>query len=445
MSMKLFSNSRKINKVTLKEYGTLCKNPDGTALGYQCIAEPAFDRLERIVLESRGTSTMTDALELMTVGSRRGIGKIISAKNHVGVIAMTDGTQIEILPKIYARDDESSITQTKSIFIDMLRSVNDIPNKHYNPTGLGAEKNHLLDIFIRMFIEEAASLVKRGLKSDYSVHQDNERFYKGKQLFSQHMKHNAAHKERFYIEYDEFSLNRPENRLIKTTVELLLKVSGHPNNQKDLYSLLGAFDSVERSVHPERDWASVSTDRNMKEYQTILEWCRLFLAGQSFTPFRGGSTAYALLFPMEKVFERYVAGLLKKVFARPRIHVKTQDRSYRLFDNPPRFQLKPDIVVQGPSGVVVLDTKWKLLSPGSDFGITQADMYQAYAYGKKYGAGKVYLVYPWTPKLSGTEQPIKFDSGDGVEVRIAFLDLSLGKACVDELADELLNEILADM
>lgn len=239
MSMNLFSNSRKINKVTLKEYGTLCKNPDGTALGYQCIAEPAFDRLERFVLESRGTRTMTDALELMTVGSRRGIGKIISAKNHVGVIAMTDGTQIEILPKIYARDDESSITQTKSIFIDMLRSVNDIPNKHFNPTGLSAEKNHVLDIFIRMFIEEAIALVKRGLKSAYSVHQDNERFYKAKLLFSQHIKHNAIHKERFYIEYDEFSPNRPENRLIKTTVELLLKVSGHPNNQKDLFLYWG--------------------------------------------------------------------------------------------------------------------------------------------------------------------------------------------------------------
>ncbi|MGZ7443486.1 McrC family protein [Paenibacillus sp. TH7-28] len=436
--MNLFNNSRKVNKVTLKEYGTLCKNPDGLPLGYQCIAESAFDRLERFVLESRGTGNMTDALELMTVGSRRGIGKIISAKNHVGVIAMADGTQIEILPKIYARDDESSITQTKSIFIDMLRSINDIPNKQFNPTGLSAEKNHVLDIFIRMFIEEAAALVKRGLKFDYSVHQDNERFYNGKLLFSQHMKHNAAHKERFYIEYDEFSLNRPENRLIKTTVELLLKVSDNPINQKDLYSLQGAFDSVERSVYSERDWANVSTDRTMQEYKTILEWCRLFLAGKSFTPFKEGSVAYALLFPMEKVFERYVAGLLKKMLAHPQIRVKTQDRSYRLFDKPPRFQLKPDIVVQGPSGVVVLDTKWKILSQGLDFGISQADMYQAYAYGKKYGAGKVYLIYPWAPRLSGVAQPIRFDSGDGVEVRVAFLDLSLGKACVDGLVDEMM-------
>lgn len=221
-----------------------------------------------------------------------------------------------------------------------------------------------------------------------------------------------------------------------------MKISGSIDNQKDLYSLLAAFDNVERSVQPERDWERVSTDRTMKEYQTILDWCRLFLSGQSFTPFKGDSIAYALLFPMEKVYERYVAGLLKKVLAHPQIQIKSQDRSFHLFKTPARFQLKPDIVLRGRSGVVVLDTKWKLLSPSTDYGISHADMYQAYAYGKKYGAGMVYLLYPWTPSLSGVWQPITFDSGDGVEIRIVCLDLSLGKECVDVLSEELLAAVV---
>jgi 5-methylcytosine-specific restriction enzyme subunit McrC len=109
---------------------------------------------------------VTNALELMTIASRRGIGKVISAKNYVGVIAMTDGTQIEILPKVYTQDEESSVTQTKNIFLHMLRTVRDIPNKQFSLTSLNAEKNHILDIFIRMFIEKTALLVKRGLKAD---------------------------------------------------------------------------------------------------------------------------------------------------------------------------------------------------------------------------------------------------------------------------------------
>jgi len=165
-----------------------------------------------------------------------------------------------------------------------------------------------------------------------------------------------------------------------------MRISGNMDNLKDLYSLMAAFDNIESSEHLQQDWANISTDRTMKEYQTILEWCRLFLSGQSFTPFNGENLAYALLFPMERVFERYVAGLIKKVLVHPHVQIRTQDRTYRLFHNPSRFQLKPGIVVQGPSGVVVLDTKWKLLSTAPDYGISQSDMYQVYAYGKKYGA-----------------------------------------------------------
>ncbi|MBV6716565.1 McrC family protein [Paenibacillus chitinolyticus] len=380
-------------RVTLKEYGTICKNPSGIPLGYHHVDGETFDRLERFVLENRALGNGTDALELMTVASRRGIGKIISAKNHVGVIAIPDGGQIEILPKFYDRDLESSDAQAKQIFLQMLRTIEEIPNKQFSKTNLSSEKNDILDIFIRMFIEETSALVKRGLKSDYEEHQDNEYFFKGKLQISRHLRLNAAHKERFYVAYDEYSMNQPENRLIKTTVERLMKVSGRLKTRKDLYVLLTELECVESSVYPEQDWAHVSADRTVKEYKTILGWCRLFLSGQSFSPFRGDSLAYALLYPMELVFERYIAELLKAKAEHPKIRVKVQYRMNYLFQKPTRFQLKPDVVVEGPSGVAVIDTKWKLLTHTPDYGISQGDMYQAYAYGKKYGASSVYLIY----------------------------------------------------
>ena len=41
-------------------------------------------------------------------------------------------------------------------------------------------------------------------------------------------------------------------------------------------------------------------------------WCRIFLKGKSFTSFAGSDVAYALLFPMETLFESYIACLIKK-------------------------------------------------------------------------------------------------------------------------------------
>jgi 5-methylcytosine-specific restriction enzyme subunit McrC len=88
----------------------------------------------------------------------------------------------------------------------------------------------------------------------------------------------------------------------------------------------------------------------------------VFLLGNSFTAFAGSKVALALLFPMEKVFESFVAAKLRKLISRD-INIRTQDTTYSLFDSPKRaFALKPDIVLEFGERTVVMDTKWKLLS-----------------------------------------------------------------------------------
>ncbi|MBV6717336.1 McrC family protein [Paenibacillus chitinolyticus] len=428
-------------KYTIKEYDSFTKNPNITTATYHFLPEPVFDQLEQFVLSNRQESaTGTEAIELMTVTSKRGIGKVISARNYVGLITMSNGTEIEILPKIYSRIDESSAAETKRVFLHMLRSLKEMPFKHLNFSNLNLEKHTILEIFIRMFIEEAYMLVKRGLKSAYTDHQDNECFYKGKLNFSRHIVLNAAHKERFYIEYEIFNLNRPENRLIKTTIELLRKVCSSRKSQKNLHTLLAAFEAVDLSSDHSLDFTKVTSDRNMSEYGKILQWCKVFLNRNSFTPFKGSGVAYALLFPMEKVFENYVAGQLRGALSYPGIFLKTQDRLHHLYDNPRRFSLRPDIVVNSGECTVVLDTKWKLLLPSKDYGISPGDMYQAYAYHKKYNARTVILVYPWTTAMSQIAAPIIYRSNDGVTVQIYCIDLTEGGGSIGNLGS-LIEEI----
>lgn len=421
-------------KYTIKEYDYFTKNSNITSASYHVLPEPVFNQLEQFVLSNRQESvTGTEAIELMAITSKRGIGKVISARNYVGLITMTNGTEIEILPKIYSRIDESSEDETKRVFLHMLRSLKEMPFKHLNFSNLNLEKHTILEIFIRMFIEEAYMLVKHGLKSAYTEHQDNEYFYKGKLNFSKHIRLNAAHKERFYIEYEIFSVNRPENRLIKTAIELLRKFCSSRRSQKDLQTLLAAFENVDLSSDHALDFAKIASDRNMSEYGKILQWCKVFLNHNSYTPFKGSGVAYALLFPMEKVFESYVAGQLRGVFTYPGISLKTQDHLHHLYDDPTRFSLRPDIVVNIGESIVVLDTKWKLLSPSKDYGISQADMYQAYVYHRKYSARTVIRVYPWTTAMSDITAPVLYKSNDGVTVQIYLIDLTEGSGSLGEL------------
>ena len=154
-------------------------------------------------------------------------------------------------------------------------------------------------------------------------------------------------------------------------------------------------------------------------------WCRIFLKGKSFTSFAGSDVAYALLFPMENLFESYIACLIKKEINSDEYTVSVQDNSHHLFERPEIFSLRPDIVItlKSDNAVLVMDTKWKLLNDvPPTYGISQSDMYQMYAYQKKYKAENVTLIYPSTDAVPDSLE-ISFDSGDGVKVNVKFVDL----------------------
>ena len=134
----------------------------------------------------------------------------------------------------------------------MLRGLKDFPCKKFSKAELAVDRLNLYEIFIRMFVEETAGLVKHGLKSSYFEKQENLTVYKGKLLVNSHIKHNAAHKERFFVEFDEYMLNRPENRLIKSTLLTLLKQTSCGDTAKNIRRLLTAFELEEPSVCYER-------------------------------------------------------------------------------------------------------------------------------------------------------------------------------------------------
>ena len=413
----------------ITEYGSFITGK--SIEGYTTIPGSTFEQLENFVLSNRNKET--DALELMSLSARKGIGKVITAKNYVGIISMNDGTTIEILPKIYSKAS-SDAKQIKKLLIDMLKTLRNSPYKSLQSTNVNIERMNIFEIFIQMFIDEVFYIVKRGLKSSYQTIASNENILKGKLLFTEQIKHNYAHKERTYVEYDEFNTNRPENKLIKSTLLYLYRQTTSVKNKTDIRTLLNAFGEVEPSSDYD-DYSKFSPDRNTKDYSTALLWCRVFLMGKSFTSFSGSEVAFALLFPMETLFESYMAVQLKKLLGSNLFKVSAQDKSYHLFNLPSKkFLMKPDIVIKrnDDSSIFVCDTKWKLLADEkANYGITQGDMYQMYAYQKKYSAQNITLIYPLTEMIS--DKNIEFDSGDGVIVRVKFIDLFDVKNSLEDL------------
>lgn len=417
---------------TITEYSGFTRGI--ASYGYQALPEKTFDALESLILANIAT-TETEAVELLSLSSRRNIGKIITARNYVGLVTMNDGTVIEILPKIAGIDITED--ETKQIFLDMLKTLNDVTFKDFNVSNLKTERLTLLEIFIKMFLEEITVLTKQGLKSAYTPVESNERFYKGKLMASQNIKYNLISKEHFFVCYDDFNVNRPENRLIKSTLRFLIKATSDGRNRQYAVRLLAFFDSVDFSANYDSDLSKCFIDRGMSHYDRALSWCRVFLRGNSFTAFAGSDVALALLFPMEKIFECFVASKFRKHIG-SNINFSTQDTRYSLFDSPTRaFALRPDIVLEFDGHTVVLDTKWKLLSDNPrTHGISQSDMYQMYAYSKKYEADSIVLLYPYTDEVGKTK--ISYASDDNVNVDVSFVDLKNADDSISELLSKML-------
>ena len=175
---------------SITEYGTfISKNsPAATSNVSGCVVLPenTFNQLEEFILANKNRDT--DALELLGLSARRGFGKIITAKNYVGLIAMNSGDIIEILPKIArARDDEKSeeqkMLEAKNLLLEMIKSLKDPKYKNMQTAALKSDKISLFEIFIRMYIDEVFSIVKGGLRCAYETVEENAPFVKGKILF----------------------------------------------------------------------------------------------------------------------------------------------------------------------------------------------------------------------------------------------------------------------
>lgn len=376
----------------------------------------------------------------------------LTAKNYVGIIQTKSGV-LEILPKCTNldgyKDKECKLStiskekllknyilnqisqaktsenfygedfafNPKTLLINMLKTLKNSPFKKSQISSLQSSKIPLFEVFITMFLDEFDSVYKKGLMRSYLSCEENRAFLKGKLLFNEHIKQNFIHKERFFTSNDEFVLDIAPNRLIKSTLNFLKSKTSL--NKFRLIKSMQILDEVEFSKNYEKDF-SYKISRHFDYYENLLLWCKIFLKNESFMPYHGKNEAFALLFPMEKIFEDYVAYMLKKV--NPAQDIKVQNNGkYLISKNDENcFMLKPDLYIENK---MILDTKWKIPDSNEDkkHGIAQSDLYQMFAYACKFKIHDIKLIYPLcerTMSLQNTIKELEFNANE----HLAFLN-----------------------
>ena len=137
----------------------------------------------------------------------------------------------------------------------------------------------------------------------------------------------------------------------------------------------------------------VILDRTNSEFHRLHALARLFLAGEWQSTTAGREPGFALMFPMNKLFEEFVGRSLRRALWPREVRLQHTGHYAIRSSHTNLFALRPDIVVDDN---IVIDTKWKELRPHETTGgVHQPDIYQLLAYAHAYKARRVILLYPW--------------------------------------------------
>jgi len=199
-------------------------------------------------------------------------------------------------------------------------------------------------------------------------------------------------------------------QVMKACVVFLSRQARRAETVRRLAELRVALAAV-TAVHPHHlAWDKIAIDRSNRRWRSLLALARLFLRRDWQATHRANDlrdlVGVTLLFPMNDLFEAYVAALLRKALAPEGYEVVSQGGlRYCLNEvspdgtlGRPLFRTKPDCMVRRDGRTaLIIDTKWKrLTAAGSDpkRGVSQADVYQLMAYARLYDSARLMLLYP---------------------------------------------------
>lgn len=400
-----------------------------SCLEHETIAVVANRVAGQKALTQRHLELLSRLEKVMPAGAFTRGHNSIKWTQYCGVVQLDDLT-LEILPKIYGR--ESDPGACRHALIKMLEKARLLQSYRIGQANIHVQHHTLLDVFILQFCDELQQQLVQGKIRQYVSHEENLPVVRGRLLVGQKFKYNLSHRERLYCRYDELSEDIMLNRVIRFTLKLLLPAARSSVARKAVTELLMMFDSVSDEVITLDMFDRIVLSRHIVRYKNIFEQCRMFIQGLNPDVLAGDARICSLLFDMNRLFESWVAAMLRKPAKLQGLRLREQGPrkylAYREDIDKNLFQMKPDISLLNAQNEVVFigDAKWKLLR-GEDvkLGIAQADLYQLQAYASSYEVNSLAMYFPAQKGLPAKHE-LRLQGRVTCRVSVYALDIASG-------------------
>lgn len=252
------------------------------------------------------------------------------------------------------------------------------------------EFEQVFDLFAEILYRGVSMQLKQGLYRTYLERNESFSTLRGRLNINGTIKNRIQHRLVLNCEYDELSVNNQFNRILKSTMFLLLQSSQLQNKRKEqLRSILPFFNDIDDEDLGRVMWNSLQFQRNNRSYRMLMNICYFITEGMLMTTDSGNIRMP--MFSEERMcrlFERFVLNYYKQHF--PDLSANADSIEWNLDDkveNGKEFlpSMQSDITLHSSDKTLVVDTKYygEIMQTHFDKkSIRSGHMYQIYTYVK---------------------------------------------------------------
>ena len=219
--------------------------------------------------------------------------------------------------------------------------------------------DNIAELMAAILVKGIATQLKRGLQKEYIGRTEELSLLRGKIDVSESVKTQTMLKSQMVCSYDEFSVNGLMNRILKSTVYLILKSDISAKRKKELKKLMVFFADVELIDLNIVNW-NIQYNRTNQTYQMMISICYLVVKGLLQTNSYGNTKLMDFIDEQRMcyLYEKFILQYYKKEF--PQLSVNASRISWQLDNGEDTLLpiMQSDISLQKDNTVLIIDAKY---------------------------------------------------------------------------------------
>ena len=262
-----------------------------------------------------------------------------------------------------------------------------LQEKEYKKIALEKFSN-TADLCAEILAKVVSHQLKRGLNKEYVLQKELLCAVRGKIDINESIKRQTMIKGQLVCIYDDFNENSYLNKIIKTTMLVLIRSDIAKERQKALRKILLFFTNIDVIDIHKINW-NIRFNRNNQTYKLLINICYLVIKGLIQTEKKGKIKLLDFFDEqrMSMLYERFLLEFYKKELpnnicvSSPQIKWKLDNDNYdSMLPN-----MKTDMMLSYEDKILIIDAKYYSKATQEQFGsrtIHSNNLYQIFAYVK---------------------------------------------------------------